>query len=195
MSTKHKLLTILSVFAALFLISLIFFLIDADDIKYRVIFFPEDNSDNLTGEVRKLKSRGSLEKDIESLLREILLGPEKLENSRYIPHDARLNSVMLRDRVLYADYSDGIISSDLLFKSPETGNTSGTENGAADQGDMVLSKPETEKQAESKTMTLSEVFSIISQTVDFNFPSVRQIVFTIDGEIPNFGKPAEGNGS
>ncbi len=158
MSDRNKLLTILSVFAALFLISLVIFIVKADDIKQRVIFFPEDKSDNLIGEVRKLKSRGNLEKDIESLLKEILLGPEQLKNSRYIPLDTIVNSVILRDGILYADYSDGIINSRLLFKSPETqiseeAGDKNPETAEAEKGSAY----EPAKQTESKIISLKKV--------------------------------------
>ena len=195
MSNRFRFLTVLSVFAALFLIYLIIFIVDADDKKHRVIFFPEDDSDNLIGEVRKLKSRGSLEKDIESLLKEILLGPELLENSRYIPQGTRLNSLILRDRVLYADYSDGIISADLLFKSPEKLEIEQAEDENTESEEETAEVKEPGRQAEAKILSVSEIFSIIRQTIDFNFPSVKQIVFTIDGEIPNFGKPLSGDES
>ncbi|MBN1649011.1 MAG: GerMN domain-containing protein [Spirochaetales bacterium] len=172
MNDRMKLITGLSAFAFIFLVSLIIFKLSPDDIKYRVLFFPADETNRLIGETRRLKDRGKLEKDAEILLREILLGPSVLEHNRYIPRGTKLQSVMLRDSVLYVDYS---VQIQQLVLREVIGNPPAAESGKVMPRDMM-------------PLGLAGALGVVQKTIKFNFPLIRQVVFTINGEIPAYGE-------
>ena len=47
-------------------------------------------------------------------------------------------------------------------------------------------------QRDTLPLDLPEALAIVRKTIKFNFPVIREVVFTIDGEIPVFGETAEG---
>ena len=177
MNDRQKLIAGAGIFVFIFLLSLIIFKLSPDDIQYRVLFFPTDESNTLIGETRRLKDRGKLEKDVKVLLEEILLGPSVLAHNRYIPKGTRVQSVLLRKSVVYVDFSGRLQQITMR-------HASGTEEAPAAAGEVI--------QRDTLPLDLPEALAIVRKTIKFNFPVIREVVFTIDGEIPVFGETAEG---
>lgn len=95
---------------ATFVISLVFYLALHADNSERVLFFPGNISDEISGERRVLTNFPELERDMEVLAEDIILGPTSLYRSRVLAKDTAIQVFMLRDNVLYVD-----LSRDALF--------------------------------------------------------------------------------
>ena len=95
----------LSVFAAAFALSLIFFLTNDSRKEQRVLFFPNETTSEWSGEVRNITHRRVPEDAVHELLKEIILGPMRLRLERAVPEDTAIRSVILRENVLFADFS------------------------------------------------------------------------------------------
>lgn len=91
-------------------ISLVFYLALHADNSERVLFFPGNISDDISGERRVVTNFPALERDMEVLVEEVILGPTSLYRSRVLPKDTEIRVFMLRDNVLYVD-----LSRDALF--------------------------------------------------------------------------------
>ncbi|MDA3811459.1 MAG: GerMN domain-containing protein [Spirochaetaceae bacterium] len=90
---------------AVFLISLVFFLLNNNRYERRVLFFPNDLSRVIKGETRYLPVYDSEEKNITLLVKELILGPEYLQYDISVPEKTRLNTLILNKNVLYLDFS------------------------------------------------------------------------------------------
>lgn len=192
MSKINKIITGIIVFFIFFSISLVIFKIGSDDIEHRIVYFLSDNS-KLSGEMRKLRSMNNLENDAEALVKEILLGPAEIQHSRYIPMGTKVNSVLLREKVLYLDFSSTILHvkrvSEVKNETPETSEAVGSEEGdsvKAESAETAVVEAEPISGTDM-ALTLEEVFSAVRKTVLFNFPSIKNVYFTIDSELPDIG--------
>lgn len=90
---------------ASFVISLVFFVVLESDDTARVLFFPGNISDEITGERRIVTNYPDLERDMEVLVEEVILGPTSLYRSRVLPKETRVQLFMLRDKTAYVDLS------------------------------------------------------------------------------------------
>ena len=52
---------------------------------------------------------------VQKYLQELVLGPERIDFLRLLPRNTKLKSVILRDSILYIDFSEGI-----LFQESDT---------------------------------------------------------------------------
>jgi hypothetical protein len=96
-------------FFLLFLAALIFFLKDGRGVINCVIFFPEPAQQGLTGEPRRIRRQENLEKNVLSLVREMVLGPMDIRHTNMFPRDTRIRSVFVRRGTAYLDFSPDII--------------------------------------------------------------------------------------
>jgi spore germination protein GerM len=108
MEIKRPFYVGLGLFAGLFLVSLLFYLMLERGSVERVLFFPQENSSTLVGELRDLPDKRGKEEDIRVLIDELLLGPETLHLDKIAPRGTKLKSLILRRGILYADFSDTI---------------------------------------------------------------------------------------
>ena len=97
-----------SLFLLLLLVSLTLFLTGRHWAR-RTLFFPEISSQKLVGETRFLPRRRSLEKDIQLLVEEVILGPELPMHRPLLPRETRLLAVLARQRRVYLSLSRGIL--------------------------------------------------------------------------------------
>jgi len=75
----------------------------------RTLFFPQISSERLVGETRFLPRRRSLEGDVQLLVEEAILGPERPMHRPLLPRETRLLSVLARQRQVYLSLSSGIL--------------------------------------------------------------------------------------
>jgi len=97
---------------ATFLISLTFFFVLQRDEAQRVLFFPGNISDEISGEERFVANYRDAERNMRVLVEEVILGPTSLYRSRVLPKDTRIQLFMLRDDVVYVDLSRDALQSD-----------------------------------------------------------------------------------
>ncbi|NBB91522.1 MAG: hypothetical protein GVY23_10045 [Spirochaetes bacterium] len=90
---------------ATFVISLVFYLTLHAKNSERVLFFPGNITDDISGERRVVTNFSELERDMEALAEEVILGPTSLYRSRVLPKDTAIRLFMLRENVLYVDLS------------------------------------------------------------------------------------------
>ena len=96
---------LLGVLAVSLIISLLLFLLHGTDMHKQVLFFPEYRSSECAGEERLLPSKPTTEKEIELLIKEILLGPFDVNYVPVLPKTTSIRTIMLRGRELYIDFS------------------------------------------------------------------------------------------
>ena len=82
----------------------------------RTLFFVEPVSKAVVMEHRLIAEKHDLEMNVELLIKDELLGPALLVRDSVFPSGTRLNHVLLRDGVLYAD-----LSSEAMFPSAHSG--------------------------------------------------------------------------
>lgn len=97
---------------AFFSLSLLFFLLNGNEYKRRVLFFPDDMSRIIKGETRYLPRYDSEEKNITLVVKELLLGPEYILYSKAVPLKTKLNTLILNNSELYLDFSVDIAVTD-----------------------------------------------------------------------------------
>ena len=90
----------------LFFGSLIRYLTDAERMDFRIIFFPDESTQEWRGEERKVPHHSTPEEAVHALIKEIILGPAKLRLIRAMPKDTYVRSVLLRGETLYVDFSE-----------------------------------------------------------------------------------------
>lgn len=95
----------IALLGAVLIISLVSFFLSGNRTDRRVLFFPDDMSGKVKGETRYLPVYGSLEKNLELLVRELLLGPEYLMYAKAVPGNTTLNTLILDKEKLYLDFS------------------------------------------------------------------------------------------
>ena len=82
----------------------------------RTLFFVEPVSKAVVMEHRLIAEKHDLEQNLELLIKDELLGPALLVRDSVFPNGTRLNHIMLRDGILYAD-----LSSEAMFPSAHSG--------------------------------------------------------------------------
>lgn len=82
----------------------------------RTLFFVEPVSKAVVIEHRLIAEKHDLELNVELLIKDELLGPALLVRDSVFPSGTKLNHVLLRDGVLYAD-----LSLDAMFPSAHSG--------------------------------------------------------------------------
>lgn len=101
---RHLLIAAVMLVAS-FVIAVVFFLVLQSGDAARILFFPGNISNEISGERRIVTKYGDAERDMEVLLEEIILGPTSLYRSRVLPKATRVQLFMLRDDVAYVDLS------------------------------------------------------------------------------------------
>jgi len=105
---EKRTLILISILLFLLILSLSVYFFADNNLVRRVLFFP-DRSNN-SGEIRRLPRQKTLESDIELFLKEMILGPYKIDHLRIIPEKTRLQNLILRDKSsLYIDFSADFI--------------------------------------------------------------------------------------
>jgi len=105
-----KLFTIISGILFFFLVISVIFMNLSDDRKTRrVLFFPRGIERELVGEVRYLPQRKDQEEAISQVVKGLLLGPAEYQNTLLVPRGSKLNTILLRENVLYLDFSRNVI--------------------------------------------------------------------------------------
>ena len=99
--------------AVVFLVSVFLFAF-SENWERRVLFFPHVKSTKVTGEERFLPDMGSENANVLLLVNEIVSGPYKYGNLPVIPVGTKVISAMMRDGILYVNFSDGIFQIDKL---------------------------------------------------------------------------------
>ncbi|MBR5916052.1 MAG: GerMN domain-containing protein [Spirochaetia bacterium] len=82
----------------------------------RTLFFVEPVSKAVVMEHRLIAEKHDLELNVELLIKDELLGPSLLVRDSVFPKRTRLNHVLLRDNILYAD-----LSIEAMFPSAHSG--------------------------------------------------------------------------
>jgi phosphatidylserine decarboxylase len=104
-SKDYLFLTILGIWVFSLLLALfLYFFVHEKEVE-RILYFPRYNAAELEGEVRRLPKKADREKDIELLLREIILGPFDIHHARVLPKDTDVESLLLRKGRVYVDFS------------------------------------------------------------------------------------------
>ena len=101
-----------SLLLLIFIITLVSFSINSTHKVKKIFFFPSDITSKLEGEPRYITNRGTKEQKIEFFVKELLLGPIGLEFSPLIPKETILKTIILREKVLYLDFSSQIVFSE-----------------------------------------------------------------------------------
>jgi hypothetical protein len=115
----------------------------------RILFFPDDLRKDVTGEPRLVVRRSTLEGNIQQVLRELLLGPAQVQHKRVLPKRAGFRSAILREDVLYLDFSH-----EVLFGVDDV------------------------------PLSFQAMLNAVGKTVRYNFPSVKEMVVTVNGQVP-----------
>ena len=101
---------LLAVFAAFFLITLVFMMLDADRRIERVLFFPDEDGQKILGELRRLPVRENLDGNLELYIDELILGPGEIDLYRLFPEGVRLESLLLDGSILYLGFSENLVT-------------------------------------------------------------------------------------
>ncbi len=100
---------LLGVLALSLAVSLLLFLLHGTDMQRQVLFFPEYRSSVCSGEERRLPTKPTTEKEIELLVKEILLGPFDVNYVAVLPQETSIRTIMLRNKKLYIDFSVDVV--------------------------------------------------------------------------------------
>ncbi len=115
----------------------------------RVLFFPDETDDTWRGEIREIPVQSARETEIAYVLRELVLGPTRLQYGRALPRATRIRSVIYRDGRLYVDFSAAVVL-----------------------------------EAGSVGVDFAEMLSGVRKTLEYNYPMIEEIVFTVAGALP-----------
>jgi len=76
-----------------------------------LLFYPLDDMQTLEGELRSVIHHGKQQKQMEELVRELLLHPVDVRLNPIVPEEVYLRSIMLNkeEQILYIDLSDGLV--------------------------------------------------------------------------------------
>jgi len=132
-----------------FLLSLALYLILADSKQEVVLFFPNDTNHQLTGEMRVVPRKATIEENLTELVNGLILGPETLRHDRALAKSTAIRSLLVRGSLVYLDFSPGI-----LF--PEGTTSTG----------------------------FIESLDAVRKSIRFNFPEIKKIIITVNGELP-----------
>ncbi len=84
----------------------------------RVLFFPQNITGITTGEARLLPREHGIEKQVRTLVEELLLGPERARDLRLVPVDTKAQSVIVRNDQVYIDFSPQMVTSSTNVHEP-----------------------------------------------------------------------------
>lgn len=112
MQKRHVPLILGGILAIFLIVSVVLFITVGNRIVGRVVFYPNERTLELEGELRRIPHRGNREEDLYLLIREILLGPAEISHTHIAPRSTKIRTVIYRGRVLYADFSTDIIFED-----------------------------------------------------------------------------------
>lgn len=105
---EKRTLILISILLFLLILSLSVYFFADNNLARRVLFFPDRSSNS--GEVRRLPRQKTLEGEIELFIKEMILGPYKIDHLRMISEETRLQNLFLRDKSsLYIDFSADFI--------------------------------------------------------------------------------------
>ncbi|MFW5710394.1 MAG: GerMN domain-containing protein [bacterium] len=90
-------------------VSVLLFFLHGTDMQRQVLFFPEYRSSVCSGEARRLPTKPTMEKEIEQLVKEILLGPFDVNYVAVLPQETSIRTIMLRNKQLYIDFSVDVV--------------------------------------------------------------------------------------
>jgi len=133
----------------LLLLSAVMYMVWGSGRTEQVLFFPEYRSSRCYGEARSLPVKDTKEKDVELLVREVLLGPMNVDLVSLFSRETRLQTILLRDQTLYLDFNMAIL------------------NGISDAA-----------------LSFEEALACLTKTVRFNFPEIREVIYSINGVQP-----------
>jgi hypothetical protein len=102
---RNYLILTTSMLAASLVISLVFFQVFHTSMIRRTLFFPLAVSPELKGESRRVPRTGNTEKDVENLIKEMILGPVDIRLGRLVDRHTRLKAGLVRDNTVYLDFS------------------------------------------------------------------------------------------
>lgn len=139
------------VFLGVLAVSLLFFLVFADRLVGRIMFFPSHTGQRMVAEERFLPRHRALEQNVTELVEGVFLGPTRHDALRIFPRGATVLSALVHGRTLYLDLSPRI-----LVEDPE----------APVRG--------------------QEALAVLMRSIRYNFPRLRDIVISIDGQVPRF---------
>ena len=108
---SRKFIILISLFFAFFLVSLVFITLDAERRVERVLFFPDEDGQQLHGELRRLPERDTTAGNIELYVNELILGPVSIDLFRLFPRGVKLESVLVDNDVLYLGFTENLITS------------------------------------------------------------------------------------
>ncbi len=101
-------LILISVFTALFVLSVSIYFFNDNTLVRRVLFFP--GSISYSGEARRIPRQESVEDEVELLIRELILGPYQIDHLRAVPENTKLQNLLIRNRsLLYVDFSADLV--------------------------------------------------------------------------------------
>lgn len=115
----------------------------------RSLFFVEPVSRAVVMEHRLIAEKHDTEKNIELLVKDALLGSSLLVRDNIFPERTRLNQLLYRNDIVYAD-----LSIEAVLSATHTG------------------------------LSFEESTDILRRTISFNFPSVKGICITVNGNLP-----------
>ena len=107
---SRKFIILLSLFVAFFLITLIFITVGADTRVERVLFFPDEDGQQLHGELRRLPEREETVGNLELYIKELLLGPVSIDLYRLFPEEVNIESLLVDEGILYLGFSENLIT-------------------------------------------------------------------------------------
>jgi hypothetical protein len=83
---------------------------DADRRVERVLFFPDEDGQQMLGELRRLPVRDNLEGNIELFIDELILGPGEIDLFRLFPEEVRLESLLITGNTIYLGFSENLVT-------------------------------------------------------------------------------------
>ena len=107
---SRRFIILLSMFAAFFIITLVFITVGADRREERVLFFPDEDGQQLNGELRRLPVRDEAAGNIELYINELILGPVSIDLYRLLPQGVKLESLLVDENTLYLGFSENLIT-------------------------------------------------------------------------------------
>ena len=108
-SQNKSILVSAGAFVLVFLIALVFFLVEGRTRINGLIFFPEPARRGISGEPRRVYRQKTMEDNVQLLVREMLLGPMDIRHTNIFPQNTRLKSVLVRGSAVYIDFSPEIL--------------------------------------------------------------------------------------
>lgn len=110
---KRRPVILISVLALIFVISMSAYFYNNNLVR-RVLFFPGRSS--FSGEMRRVPKQNTVEGDVELLIRELILGPYRIDHLRTVPENTKLQNLLIRDKsLLYVDFSADLVVYDDNF--------------------------------------------------------------------------------